>query len=146
MPEYLTTYLHYLGYAVLVAALVLELFLLRPQLDAATARRLALADLAYGLAAVLMLVTGLLRVVAGSKPAAYYAHNWLFHLKVTLFLVIVGLSVYPTLRFVKQRRLPPGAGAVYPAAVRRLVTAELILALLLPLLAVLMARGYGYTG
>lgn len=146
MPEYLTIYLHNLGYATLVAALVVELFVLRPQLDAASARRVALADLAYGLAALLMLVTGLLRVFAGSKPAAYYAQNWIFHLKITLFLVIVVLSIYPTVRIVKQRRLPPGARAVYPAAVRRLIGVELVLALLLPLLAVLMARGYGSTG
>jgi len=146
MPEFITIYLHYLGYAVLVSALVLELFVLRPDLDAAAARRLALADLAYGLAAVLMLVTGLLRVFAGSKPAQYYAHNYLFHLKVTLFLAIAVLSIYPTVRFVKQRRLPDGARAAYPPAVRRLVTAELVLALLLPLLAVLMARGYGFSG
>ena len=146
MPEYLTIYLHHLGYAILVAALVLELFVLRPELDAATARRLALADLASGLAVMLMLVTGLLRVFAGSKPAAYYAQNWLFHLKVTLFVLIVGLAIYPTVRVVKQRRLAPGTRAAYPAAVRRLVAAELVLALLLPLLAVLMARGYGYTG
>lgn len=146
MPLVLITYLHYLALAGLFAALAAELALFRPRCDGATARRLARVDAVYGLSALVALGTGLLRVFAGDKTAAYYGANPLFHVKVTLFVVALALSVYPTLQFLKHRRAAAGAEVAYPGRVAVLMRVQILVLLAIPLLAVLMSRGYGYGG
>lgn len=135
---------HYLGLAGLFAGLAVELALFRPRLEAALARRLAVADAVYGLGALLVLVTGLLRLFAGDKPAAYYGHNFVFHIKMTVFVLVLALSVWPTVRFLRGRKAPDGTHVEYPPALGALLRVELVLLLVIPLLAVLMARGYGF--
>ncbi len=146
MSLVLTNYAHFLGLAGLFAALAVELALFAPRVDGAAARRLARVDALYGLSALVALGTGLLKLFAGSKPAAYFGVNPLFHVKMTLFVVVLLLAVYPAVHFFKRRRTPPGQEAVYPRAIGVLLRVELALLLVMPLLAVLMARGYGYGG
>lgn len=134
---------HFLGLAAFVAALAVELALFQRRVDGRTARRLAMADLVYGLAAALVIATGLLKVFAGDKPAVYYGHNALFHIKLTLFLLVFLMSIYPTMQFIRNRRAADGDVVEYPAVVGTLVRIELAATALLPLLAVLMARGFG---
>ena len=86
---------HYLGLAAFAAALAVELVLFSRRVGGRTARLLAMADLVYGLAAVLIIATGLLKVFAGDKPAVYYGHNMFFHIKLTLFVLIFLASFYP---------------------------------------------------
>ena len=55
--------------------------------------RVFVADNLWGLAAVLWLVTGLLRVFAGlEKGTSYYLHDRVFYAKMGLFLVILLLE------------------------------------------------------
>ena len=143
MPKVLIDYGHFLGLAVFVAALGFEWALFARRVDGRTARRLALADLVYGLAATLVIATGLLKVFVGDKPAAYYGHNPFFHVKLTIFVLIFAASVYPTVRFLRHRRALDSDVVEYPPLVGRLIRLELLGAALLPLLAVLMARGFG---
>ncbi len=146
MSLVLINYAHFLGLAGLFAALAIELALFRPRTDGATARRLARIDALYGLSALVALGTGLLKVFAGAKPAAYYGVNPLFHVKVTLFVVALALSVYPTIQFIRRRKAADGDQITYPAVIGRLLGAQLVLLLAIPLLATLMARGFGYGG
>lgn len=146
MTMVLFNYGHYLGLAAFTAALAVELTLFRRRVDGRTARRLAMADLVYGLAAALVIATGLLKLFAGDKPAAYYGHNAFFHVKLTVFLLIFLASVYPTVQFVRNRRAADADVVEYPALVGTLLKVELAAAALLPLLAVLMARGFGAGG
>ena len=37
-------------------------------------------------------------------PVEYYSSNWLFHLKVTIFIVMALLWIHPTRFFSKNRR------------------------------------------
>ena len=134
---------HFLGLAAFVAALAVELALFNRRVDGRTARRLAVADLVYGLAAALVIATGLLKVFAGDKPAAYYGHNALFHVKMTVFLLVFLMSIYPTMQFIRNRRAADSEIVEYPAVVGTLVRIELAVTTLLPLLAVMMARGFG---
>lgn len=143
MPKVLIDYGHFLGLAAFVAALGFECALFARRVDGRTARRLALADLVYGLAAALVIATGLLKVFAGDKPAVYYGHNPFFHVKLTIFVLIFAASVYPTVRFLRHRRALDTDVIEYPPLVGRLIRLELLGAALLPLLAVLMARGFG---
>ncbi len=137
--------LHYLGIMTLAATLLLELVTLRGQITREAIERLARTDLMYGMAAILVLATGLLRLTeAYGRGPAFYMHNGVFHLKVTLFVLVGIISIAPTMRFLRWRRTMlkdnslPDAGAV--AGTRKLVMAELHILFLIPFLAALMVR------
>jgi putative membrane protein len=112
------------------------------------ARRIAAADRWYGLFAMGLLVVGGIRAAMFEKGWGYYGHNGFFHLKLTLFVVIGLLSIYPTIRFVKWRpelqagRAPQVSEAQY-TRVSRLLSAQMVLLVLLLLSASLMAHGIG---
>lgn len=135
-------------WCVLAMALMLgtELALCRGSLDRPAVERLTLADGLYGLSSGLLLLVGAARVVFGAKGSMFYIANPVFWLKITLFLVIAGLSVRPTFTFVRWRKtLREGGiiGADQTAAVRRWVHAEAVVLFFIPITAALMARGIG---
>jgi len=139
-------YLHFAAIFALVWLLAKEWTLLRGQIDAIDFQRIANADLGFGLAAVAVLVTGALRVFHGAKGAAFYLHNPVFHVKIALFVAVGLVSIAPTLAFLRWRRAwrADAAFRVAPhevTRVRRLVMVELHLLVLIPLAAVVMARG-----
>jgi len=138
-------FLHHVAAFALVAALAVELSLLRGEVTPAHARRLALTDAVVGMSAALVLAVGLLRVFYFEKGAAYYFHNGAFLAKLALFLLVAALSIYPTLRFLAWRK-----GAAVDAEdvrrVRKLVHLELLGVVFILLFAALMARGIGFTG
>jgi putative membrane protein len=146
MPTVLTHYFHYLGFGLLFAALAVELALHRSSVDGATARRLFRIDGLYGLAALIVLATGLLKIFHYGKPPSYYGQNFIFHIKLTVFALIYLMSLYPTVHFFKARKTSPDATVTYPRATGILLRIEMALLMILPLLGVMMARGYGYTG
>lgn len=141
MEDVAFRYLHFIGIMLLGATLVAEHLLLAPTLDARQLRRLAIIDGIYGFSAVLVLIAGLLLWSYGAKSPDFYSLNWVFHLKVAIFIVIALISIYPTLWFLKQRSQ---AGPVsVPRGIILAIRIELLLLLIMPLLAVIMSRGYG---
>lgn len=142
--------LHYLGIMGLAASLSVEVLTLKGEITAAAVRRLARTDLIYGLTAALILVTGIARVVWFGKGVDFYLDNWIFHLKVTIFIVVGLWSILPTVRFIQWRTALETTGALPTAeqfnAMRKVVFSELHLLALLPILAAMMARGYGVFG
>ncbi len=124
-----------------------ELALCRGALDRPAVERLTLADGLYGLSSGLVLVAGTTRVVFGAKGWMFYVGNPVFWVKIGVFLLIAILSVRPTFTFLRWRKtLREGGiiGADQTAAIRRWVHAEVILLMLIPIAAALMARGIGY--
>lgn len=149
MVDAFIAYFHYLGIMVLLAALVGEHLLLGGELDARRGRQLAITDIVYIVAVGAVLVSGLLRATSFGKGMAFYAGNPLFHVKMTLFVVAALISVYPTVQFLGMRSTLRGgqAPSLGPVLTRRLtlmVRVELVLIATIPLLAVLMGRGFGY--
>jgi putative membrane protein len=142
-------YFHFLGIMLLLAALVGEHLLLSGELDAGRGRQLVITDVIYIVAVALVLVSGLLRLIYFGKGLAFYTSNPLFHVKMTLFVVAAVLSVYPTvqirgLRPAVRSGQAPGLGAGMIRRLKLLVRVELMLIATIPLLAVLMGRGFGY--
>jgi putative membrane protein len=136
-------FLHHAAAFALVAALAVEVVVIRDELNIRNARRLARADMVVGLSAGVLLVVGLLRVVYLEKGTAFYFHNAAFIAKMTLFVVVALLSVYPTLKFLSWRK------GIDPAAVptiRLVLHLELVGVVLILLCAALMARGIGQFG
>ena len=139
-------YLHFVAIFTLVWFLAKEWTLLRAPVDALDFKRIANADLGFGLAAVAVLVTGALRVFYGAKGTAFYLHNPVFHVKVALFVLVGLVSIAPTLAFLRWRRAwtADAAFRITPhecARVRRFILIELHLIALIPIAAVMMARG-----
>ena len=145
----LLAYLHFISIFLLFAFLTVEAMLIRRPLDAATIRLLGRTDLWYFGAAIAVLVSGFLRLVFGAKGADFYLGAWPIYVKVGLFLAVGMISVAPTLTFIRWRRMldhdpawpvPPGE----QKKARRLVMLEVHLAALIPIFAVIMARGLGH--
>jgi len=148
MAHTLVVYLHYLSIFLLFALLSIEHVQFKLPLDVRRARNLIITDLAYGVCAGVVLFTGLARVLWYGKGLDYYLDNSLFHAKVGLFIVIGLISVVPTFVFLNWRNsLQAGEVPQVSARQAKLVTGvirlELLLLLIIPLLAVLMGRGYG---
>src|SRR6185436_7085281 len=136
-------FLHHAAAFALVAALAVEVVVIRDELNIRNARRLARADMVVGLSAGVLLVVGLLRVFYFEKGTAFYFHNAAFIAKMALFVVVAFLSIYPTMKFLGWRKgIDPDA----VPAIRRVLHLELVGIVLILLCAALVARGIGFYG
>ena len=112
---------------------------------------LAKADMGFGIAAALVLITGICRVTLGAKPVFFYLHNPVFHVKIGLFVLVGLISIWPTIVFIRWRKAA-AADANFRIdqhewrKVRRVYLSSCISFALIPLAAVIMARGIGYSG
>lgn len=148
LAHVITAYLHFLGIMALMATLLAEYVTLQPNMTRLLIQRLAVIDLSYGMAAGIVLITGVLRFAYFGKGMPYYLGNTLFYVKVGLFLLIALISIYPTVKFLSWRRMLkhdslPEVDMHSVTRLRYVVRLELGLLLVIPLLAVLMARGIG---
>lgn len=146
--QILIPYLHYISIMALMGSLISEHLILKPRLSAQQIRSLAGIDFVYGISAILVLVTGLLRWFVYGKGSEFYLSNPLFHTKLTLFVILGVLSIFPTVKFLKWRKqVKKGEDpAVEEKTVKRLlmyIRIELLLVAVMPLLAVMIARGVG---
>ena len=124
------------------ALLTTEHSLLKGSLEKKNLKKLIYIDAAYAISAVLVLVFGLGLWFWVGKPTGFYNDNWIFHTKVTLFVLVGILSIVPT-RFLLKNRKAERADVPKPVVIA--VRIELLLLCIIPLLAVLMANGVGYT-
>lgn len=144
----LFAFLHHLAAFALVSAIAAEFLMIREELTLRSARRILFADMIIGIAAATVLIAGLLRVFFFEKGADYYAHNAFFIAKISLFVAIALLSIYPTREFLSWRkglndgRLPAIAAAKLQS-IRGVIHLELAGIGLILLCAALMAKGIG---
>jgi putative membrane protein len=141
-------YLHFVSILSVTAFLVTELYLCSRDLQPPQVKTLAQVDFLYMLAAVAVLVTGLLRLFAVGKGAGFYLHNPVLYIKIALFVAVGLISILPTRQFIQwNRALKAGANRILRdgdiVTARRYIALELALLALIPLMAVLMARGIG---
>lgn len=147
----LLAFLHHGAAFVVFAVLAVEMVLMKGELTLASARSLLRMDAVYGVAAMLLLVVGFLRVFMTEKGAAYYFHSVPFIIKISLFALVGLMSIYPTRLFLSWRpalrnQQVPALDPAQRRTVCRLIHAELALLLLIMLCAAAMARGVGYFG
>ncbi len=148
-PECMTTeillrYLHFISIFVIVGTLTAEYVLLKPSLSRHEIGRIARIDGFYGLAAVVLLSAGLtLWLGSYTKPSEYYTQNWVFLTKIGCFATIGLLSIYPTVFFLRNRKGEPTQSVAIPNSIYWMLRLELLLLVVTPLLAGLMARGVG---
>lgn len=141
--EIFLRYLHFISIFVVVSTVVAEHLLLGPSLSRQDIRRLSKIDGLYGIASILVVGAGLAMWFGVGKPAAFYSQNWIFLCKVGLFVLVGILSVHPSVFFARQRKGDPTDRVEIPSSIKWSIRAELFLLFLIPLLAILMARGFG---
>ncbi|MGH6649113.1 DUF2214 family protein [Aquabacterium sp.] len=144
--ESLLAYAHFVAILTLVVFITSEAALCRPEwMNAAVVRRLARVDVIYMMAAMAVLATGFARTYWGAKGFEWYWHQPLLHLKLTLFVVVGLMSIGPTRAFISWRKALDASGALPAEAevrkVRRMIMVQAHLVVLIPLAAVLLARG-----
>ena len=144
----LFAFLHHLAAFTLVASLAVEMVVIGGELTLEAARKLRLADLAYGISAGLLLIVGLARVFHFEKGATYYFHTWTFLAKLALFVTIGLVSIIPTVEFLSWRRSvglgkPPPVSARKVRMLRFIIHLELAGVVLILLFAAMMAKGIG---
>lgn len=144
MEEVFVRYVHFLGIIMLAAALVGEHLLIVEEMTIKSFKKLVVVDAIYGIAAMATLTAGILLLFVVGKPAEFYTSNVVFHIKLTVFICIGVLSAFPTIYFLRNRKALTDT-VVLPSYIIRIVRIELMLLVILPLLAAMMARGIGNT-
>lgn len=128
----------------LYAAMTAQHLLFKPHLSPAQVRQIARIDGVYGAAALVVLITGLIKVFAIGAPVQFYLSNGFFHAKVTLFVLVGLVSIWPTLKFLAARKqaqaCPPEARIELSGKIVVLQRVQLVGLALIPLLAALMVR------
>jgi len=109
------------------------------------ARSVLSADNLWGICAVILLVTGGIRAFGGyEKGTDYYLQQPLFHLKMTLFVLILLLEVAPMVTLIKWRIALAKGRAIDDRRAKlfaRISHVEAMLVLLMVVAATGMARG-----
>ena len=108
-------------------------------------RPVLLADNLWGISALVLLITGGMRAFGGyEKGADYYLHQPLFHLKMTLFVLILLLELAPMVTLIKWR-ISQARGTPFDTGrakvFARISHAEALLLVLMVIAATGMARG-----
>lgn len=145
--EIFLRYLHFICIFAIVGSLVSEHMLLKRTLTRREIARLAAIDAVYGIAALVLVGAGLMLWLGSvGKPAVFYSKNWIFHAKLTAFVIVGLLSISPTVFFTRNRKGNPDEIVDVPKGVFMMLRLELLLLFIIPLLAGLMAHGVGFYG
>ena len=115
-------------------------------LNAAVVERLVRLDVIYHISMATLVASGLVRIVWGIKGASWYLTQPMLHAKLTLLLVMIALSIAPTLAFRRWRSALRTSGAL-PAEVevrkaRKLIMVQSHLLPVVAVVAVFWARGW----
>ena len=151
LPNALVAYGHYFFLLVITILLTFERVTVKAGMPPDTEKSLVIADASYGVTAALLFVTGYLRATEYGKGWDFYAHEPLFWLKLSSASLLAGLSLFPTITFVKRgskifkNEAVPPMSVKLAARMQSILNAELSAILTIPLLATLAARGVSNT-
>jgi putative membrane protein len=138
--------LHVLSLAIGLPAVYLRGRALKGPLDAAGFKGLFAADNVWGIAALLWIVTGLLRAFGGlEKGTQFYLNSSLFWLKLDLFGLVFLLEILPMITLIRWRRERRRGGVPDTSNARRLYVLthiEMALIVAIVFVAAFMARGF----
>lgn len=141
-------FLHFMAAFTVMFTVVYERLMYKQNLTVNEARRLQTADRWYGVGAIVVLIVGFLRVFYFEKGSEYYFSNPFFHLKLTLFIIIGLLSIYPTIRFMKWNKSIKNGEPIHIEdsvfkITKRILNLEVALLVILLFSASFMAKGLG---
>ena len=141
-------YIHYLGIILCFGALMFERIILKVNLNKNEIISIIIADVIYGIAGLALLITGILRVKYYGQGGEFYTSNPIFWVKVSLYILIGLISLYPTTTYIfwaiplSKNKLP----IISENLVKRfklIITTEVVGFAVIPFFATLMSRGIG---
>lgn len=140
----ITRYLHFIAVFAIVGAIIAEQFLVSKSMTRKEIKQVSKIDMIYGIGALLVLIAGFLLWFAVGKPAQYYSRNWLFHTKLSMFIILGLLSIYPSIFFLKNRKgVDLDTKIEVPLTIILLLRIELLIIIVMPILATYLSLGYG---
>jgi putative membrane protein len=117
---------------------------LREPIDHGAVKRALVADSWWGAAAVVWLMTGLWRLIAGTeKNTSYYLSNHAFYAKMGMFIAILALEVWPMVTLIRWRMRTREPNPRDIGRIRVISYVECALVIGMVFAAVTMARGFG---
>lgn len=134
--------LHFAAIFSLAGAAIIENMAIKAQISGEDARNLAKVDAVAGISYLLVLLIGLTLWLWVGKPREFYSTNPVFHLKLGLFVLMGILAVAPAM-FFRRHRNSEAASIDVSRHLRVILKIQLVLLVIIPLLALLMARGVG---
>ena len=140
--DVLIRYLHLFAVLVLAGTIIIENIAVNKTISREDLRNLLKVDAIYGISAGFVAILGIALWLWVGKPSTFYTANPVFHAKLTLFVIVGLLSIYPTVFFFRQRKTQTESIEV-PVGIIRTLRTELALLACIPILAYLMARGIG---
>ena len=147
MASAVVSALHVLALALGLPSVYFRGRALKGRLDGEGMRQLFLADTVWGIAAVLWVVTGLLRAFAGlEKGSQFYLASPLFWTKMALFVAVLLLETSPMATFMRWRMQLRRGQTPDTSRARALYLVnhvEMALVVLIVFVASFMARGFG---
>ena len=144
----IVAYVHYLGIILCFGALIFERIILKINLSKKETISIIIADVIYGIAGLAILITGILRVKFYGQGGEFYTSNPLFWIKVSLYILVGLISLYPTTTYIlwavplSKNKLP----VISENLVKRfkvIIMTELVCFAVIPIFATLMSRGIG---
>lgn len=138
--------LHYIALGLGFSGLLLRQYALKASFSDLRVKPIFLGDNLWALAALLWLTTGLARAFGGlAKGSDYYLSNHWFYAKMTLFLCVFLLEIYPIVMLMKWRaqkkQVANPADVVVARKIYKIGWFELVLTVGIIFLASKMARG-----
>ncbi|MFM0737063.1 DUF2214 family protein [Paraburkholderia xenovorans] len=147
LVRWLLAAIHLLAYGFALASILRRTWALRRATVPAALRSVFRADTAWGLSALVLIVTGLMRAFGGyEKGADYYLHEPLFHAKMTLLVLIFVLEMPSMLALMRWRgalRRKDAPDLRRARAYARYSVIQTVLLVLMVFAATGMARGIG---
>ena len=140
MTEIFFRYLHFIGIMSLASTLVMQHLILSSEITHKELKKIAFIDIIYAISALLTFIGGLSLWLWTGKDASFYSANGVFHAKLTLFILVVLLSIYPTIFFRKSLKMSSEVIKM-PKVIIMLIRTQLLLIFIIPFLGVLIARG-----
>ena len=137
-------YLHYVSIILVAGALVSQHMLLATTLSRQAIKKISRIDMMYGVMMITVLMTGLALWLWVGKDASFYSKNPLLHIKLTLFVILGIISIVPTIFFIKQSKGPSDEMVAIPKKIYWYIRIELLLLLIIPYCAILIAEGISF--
>ena len=144
----LVAYIHYLGIIFCFGSLIFERISLKTNLNKKETLSIIIADVIYGIAGLAILITGILRVKYFGQGGEFYTGNPIFWVKVSLYILIGLISLYPTTTYILwavplSKNKAPVISENLVKRFKLIITSELVGFAIIPFFATLMARGIG---
>ena len=140
MTEIFFRYLHFIGIMSLAGCLVIQHLLISKEVKIQELKKIAFIDIIYWISIALTLIGGLSLWLFVGKDSGFYTSNGVFHAKLSLFILIALLAIYPSKFFLKNKNQDVQSIQM-PKIIIMLIRMQLALVFILPYMGVLISRG-----